>query len=223
LFTLALASPTVAGQMTIVPDRTPSLSVVGTGEVIVQPDMARVSLGVYVFDRDLRKAKASSDGSVRRLLDVASSYGVKAAEVSSSGLNIIPKYSEAKEPEFLGYEVSRSIELTLRDLSRMDGLIDEAIQAGANRDFSVALQSSQERELRQKAVSLAVDDAKAQAARLAAGFGVSLGPVRSISPGGRNSGSVSYSVSSVSFGHGAFSPGSIRLSAEISVAFLLQP
>jgi len=213
-----------SAQITLYPDPSPKLSVTGHGEVVAAPDMAVVSLGVYVLDKDLRKGKATSDVSVKRLLQVALALGAKGDDVVSSNLSIDPSYSEGKTREFLGYEISRSVEVTLRDLGKLDELVDQAIQSGANREFSVSLKSSQEAEFQRQAVALAVEDAKAQAARLASGFGVKLGTVRSISPGGER-GTTTYSASAaaISYGRGTFAPGTIRFHADVSASFLLEP
>lgn len=209
-------------QITIVPDTSRLLTAGGRATVVATPDMASVSLGVYVLDPDLRKAKGASDRIVRGLLQVADDLGLPPADVSSSALDIEPQYSDDKQPVFRAYEVSRTVEVTLRDLAKLDALIDRAIQAGANRQFAVTLQSSRERELREQAMSMAMENAKAQAARLAAGFGVKLGPVRSIRPG-LDSGNGASMGATISYGHGTFAPGTIRFEEGVSVTFLLVP
>ena len=114
------------------------------------------------------------------------------------------------------------MEVTLRDLIKLDTLIDRAIQTGANRQFAVTLQSSREKELREQALSMAIEDAKSQAARLAAGFGVKLGPVRSIRPG-LDSANALRAGATISYGHGTFAPGTIRFEEGVSITFLLDP
>ncbi len=218
---LLLRGDSVA-QVTIVPDTTSRVSVTGSGSIVVPPDMAEVTLGVYVLDRDLVKAKATSDHIVQALLRLVVSSDIPPQDVSSSALSIEPSYSEAESHEFLGYEVTRSVDLTLRDLEKLDQLIDKAIQAGANRQFRVSLKSSREKELREQALDMAIEDAKAQASRLASGFGAKLGAVRSISPGDPRSGTTMYTAASVSYGRGTFVPGTIRVEVVVSVTYELQ-
>jgi uncharacterized protein YggE len=191
--------------------------------VEAQPDIATVALGVYVLDRDLRKAKAASDATVKLLLDLTATLSIAPADVASSALNIEAQYSDADVPEFLGYAVSRSVNVTLRDLSKLDQLVDRAIDAGANREFGVELASSRLRELQDQALSAAIEDAKVQAGRLAVGFGARLGAVRQISPSSGPNTMRSASVSTITFGSGTFAPGTIKVKSEISVTFLLEP
>ena len=211
---------TVPGFAQLIPDPTPRISITGVGVVSTQPDMANVSFGIYILDRDLTRAKKESDAVMNRLLGVLASLNTQQVDISASGINIEPKYAESKASEFTGYEISRSIDVVLRDLSKLDQLIDKAIQSGANREFKVNLLSSREKELREQAVSLAIEDAKNQATRLVSGFGAKLGAVRNISTDSR--GASLYSAVSVSFGKGTFVPGTIRIEAQLSVTFLIQ-
>jgi uncharacterized protein YggE len=221
VFFIALGSQEIAGQVMFVPDPTPRLTVVGRGSIDAVPDTAKVTLGVYALEKDLRTAKSNADAAVSELLEVARSAGVSPKDVASSILSIEPKYSDAETPEFLGYEVSRSVEVTLRDLALLDKVVDQAIDAGANRQFNVVLTSSKLRELQDQAMSVAIEDARLQAARLAEGFGARLGPVRTIGPN-TGSGVASYSVAALSYGSGSFTPGSISVRSELSVTFLLE-
>jgi uncharacterized protein YggE len=218
---LLLAS-SASAQIIFAQDPTPRVTVAGMGAVEAQPDTATVILGVYVLDRDLHKAKAASDASVVRLLDVTKSLALDPRDVASSVLSIEPKYSDAPKPEFLGYEVSRSVTVTLRDLSKLDQLVDHAIDAGANRQFNVELTSSHLNELQDRAMALAVDDAKAQANRLASGFGAKLGPIRQIGPSSGSNTMRMASAATVHFGSGTFAAGTITVKSEISVTFLLE-
>jgi uncharacterized protein len=222
--TIGFLVPAVSeGQIvSMYPDTGPQISVNGVGSIDVQPDIATVLLGVFAVDRDLAKAKAVADASVRRLLQLTESLAIATPDVLSSSLSIEPQYSEGPKREFIGYEVSRSVTVTLRDLALLDRLVDQAIQAGANREFDVTLKSSRERDLREQALTLAIEDAKTQAARLATGFGARLGPVRTIRPGDR--GGTGLAVASIVVqGVGTFRPGTLRFEATLSVTFSLLP
>lgn len=208
-------------QFIFAPDTTRRVSVTGTGSVEIQPDIGSVSLGVLISDADLGTAKRAADQAVQRLLSIAERMDIAPTDLSSTTLDIRPRYSEAEVPEFLGYEVSRGVTVTLRDLSKLDDLIDSAITAGANRELYVVLRSSREREIRNQAIGLAIEDAKAQAERLAKGFGAILGPVRSIGPGDRRTSSAT--AAALSYGSGSFRPGTIRIEAEVSVTYTLEP
>lgn len=218
---LSLATPGWS-QVVFAPDPTPRVSVVGSGSVEVQPDLAKITLGVYVLNNDIRKGKTLGDAAVARLLEVAADLGVEERDVSSSALDISPSYADEDQAAFLGYEVSRSVEVTLRDLAKLDRLIDRAIDAGANRRFDVDLRTSRLAAIQDQAMELAVADAKAQASRLASGFGAKLGCIREVGPSSGGN-SMRTAIGSIQSGGGTFAPGTITIKSEIRATFLLEP
>jgi uncharacterized protein YggE len=138
--------------------------------------------------------------------------------------SVEPRYDPEHVTRLLGFEVTRSITVTLRDLAKLDALLDGAVQAGANRNFDVSVSTSQEERLRKEALQKALDDARVQASFAAERLGVRLGVVRSINltSGG---GTINTSVASAqTFGSPSakFLPGVIRISASVSVDFTLQ-
>jgi uncharacterized protein YggE len=212
-----------AGQVTFVPDQTPSVSVEGHGSITERPDTAVVAFGIYGLNQDLRTAKSAVDAAVARMIKLADTLGMDRKDISSTLLNVTPHYSEDTNHKFLGYEVTRSVDVTLRDLTKLDELTDGAVQAGANRDFNISLKLSNAAALRERAVALAVEDAKAQGLRMASAFGMRLGPVRSISPGSRGVSSATGSIYSRGLGEGTFLPSGITITADVSVRFVLVP
>lgn len=211
----------VSAQLMFVPDPTPRITVDGSGVIVTAPDEAAVSLGVYVIDRDLQKAKVVSDSAIAKLLAVAAELGLKEEHVSTSSINIDPQYSDETTPQFLGYEVSRSMDVTITDLAKLDLLIDRAIRAGANRDFNISLRSSREKELKEQALVLAAQDARRQAEKIAGALGSKVGQVRQV--GAASRGASAASASTLSYGRGTFKAANIRVEATLSITFVLEP
>ena len=213
-------------QINIVPDPARTISVTGRGSVSVVPDTATTTLGVAVRDLDLAKAKSGVDGVLQKLLALAKQLQVAEADLRTSSINIDPEYDfqEHSVRQFVGYSVSRSVTITLRDLQKLEQLLDGAIQAGANRDFDVSLSSSREAELKQEAVAKAIADAKRQAEFAAEKLGLRLGAVRNASLN-KVSGTELSSVTS-NYTRAApdarFLPGTITVNAEAFVSYLLE-
>lgn len=74
----------------------------------------------------------------------------------------------------------RTVEVTLRQLDKLNGLLDGALKAGLNEIRSVSLGVAQPDAYKDKARKAAIDDAVHQAQELAAGFHSKLGPVYSV-------------------------------------------
>lgn len=211
-------------QITIVPDTSRSIHVTGRGSVTVVPDAATVDLGVFAIDNDPKRAKAVVDTAIGRIVSLAKSLGVGTDSLRTAAVNIEPRYDAENPTRFRGYEVTRSITAMLRDLDKLDALLDGAVAAGANRNFDVTVTSSREAELKRQAMSLAIDNAKAQADLAARQLGVRVGPVRSINLNRTGIGeAVTVSSSMIVAATSArFLPGTIKVDAEVSVTFAIE-
>jgi hypothetical protein len=179
-----------------------------------------VELGVYVLHKDLAKAKTEVDGVMEKLIALAADLGIAPDQLEASPLNLYPSYSEEEVAAFLGYEVTRSLTVQLKDLSRLEPLLTAAVNAGANRNFNVRLTSSRRDELKREARRLAIEDAEAQAAAAAEQLGVTLTSVRSINldPSSRV---VTSSIGATYSWEGRFLLGDVTEKATVQIVFLL--
>lgn len=160
------------------------VSVTGEGEVKAQPDMAYVTLGVEARKPTLAAARAEVTAAVDRLLALTRELKIDPKFIDSTQLQVRPEYvwNEKESKQVLqGYFVSRQLEIELRDLERLGPLLERAVTAGANQIGGARLDSSRRKELEREALTLAVDDARADADTLARAAGVKLGPVQSLS------------------------------------------
>jgi uncharacterized protein YggE len=204
-------------QITIVPDPARTIYVAGRGVVSVVPDTAEVTLGVAVRDVELKKAKTTVDSAMQRMIAVAEHLGIVPADMRTSSMNVAPQYGDDASRRFLGYDVTRSVTVTVRDLAKLEPLLDGAIDAGANREFDVSLSSSRFAQLKQEALSKAIADCRAQAEFAAAKLGLRVGAVRSASLTKASGGFASAYVTSGP----RFLPGQITVDAEAAVTFIL--
>ncbi len=195
-----------------------TVAVSGHGEIEVEPDIADVKLGIFVFDRDLLKAKREADSKIASLVGVFKKLDVELEDVQTTNLNVRPKYKELDDNwEFLGYEVTRSVTVTVRQLMQLNDILKESIEAGANRLEGISLSSSKEQELKEQALTQAIENAKRRATRLADGFGAKVGKVVTIEAG-RDGGEVRYNLMfAPAFGDAAYHPGRIKITAEVDV------
>ncbi len=72
------------------------------------------------------------------------------------------------------------LEVTLRELDKLNSLLDGALKAGLNEIRSVSLGVAQPQSFKDKARKAAIDDATRRAQQLADGFHAKLGPVYSV-------------------------------------------
>jgi uncharacterized protein YggE len=164
------------------PDRR-MVTVSGQGEVSGAPDRARLGMAVEETSTDLKAAQARVNGVVRTYLTQARALGAKDEDLSTAGLSINSEYdySGGKGRKFVGYHVTRTITVVVRDLDKIGDYLQRATDAGINNVSNPQLESSKADDLGRQALAKAALDAQAKAKVLADALGVKLGTVRTIS------------------------------------------
>ena len=107
----------------------------GHGEVKVKPDIARLTAGVMTQAKD--QASATQDNARRMTALMAAIKSLKIADrdIQTQGYSVDPQYdyNNGHGAILTGYQVTNSVQVTLRDLTQAGTLIDRATQAGAIR------------------------------------------------------------------------------------------
>jgi hypothetical protein len=228
-------TPIAYGQNNQIP---PLITVSGQAEVRVAPDEVVFTLGVEFVNKDMLTAKRQSDDAVKQVLAIAKANGIKPEDVQTSYISVQPKYNtddleygqrSTIKREFLGYQVSKTVAITLRDISRFDSLLSDVLKAGVTHLGNLEFRDSKMREHKDQARVLAIKAAQEKARLLAGQIGQSIGPAYSIT----ESGVVPYQMANASqnridtFSGGAseqesaIAPGTISVSAQVTVSFRL--
>jgi uncharacterized protein YggE len=159
------------------------LSVVGTGQATVSPDLLTVVVQVDARGPSAAAALATDDTEAAGALTTFENGGVQAKDISTSGLTLAPQYAYPKGiPTLTGYEVDNTITATLRDISKSGAIIDAVVGSAGDAlqiesiGFSSADPSIGQNLARARAAAQAVTHARA----LARAAGQSLGPVCSL-------------------------------------------
>jgi uncharacterized protein YggE len=229
---LLILSPAVLAQNTIQP---PLITVTGQAEVRVPPDEVVFTLGVESVDKDILVAQKRTDDSVREVLAIARKNNVKPEDVQTSFISVQPKYNtddldydqrRTVKREFVGYQVSKTIAVILRDISRFDSLLSDVLRAGVTRLSNLQFRDSKIREHRDQARAMAIKAAQQKAQLLASQVGQSIGPAYSITessvtPYSNVAQNVAGAGRSDQESEGAIAPGSISVTAQVTVSFKL--
>jgi uncharacterized protein YggE len=215
----------------------PLITVSGQAEVRVPPDEVVFTLGVESIDRDILAARTRTDDRVKEVLAIARRNNLKAEDVQTSYISIQPKYNtddleyeqrRAVKREFLGYQVSKTIAVILRDISRFDSLLSDVLKAGVTRLSNVEFRDSQIRKHKDQARAMAMKAAQEKANLMAREIGQSIGPAYSITEGGgdyaaRNATQnlSSFVLPDSSDRESAIAPGLISVTTQVTVRFRL--
>lgn len=157
----------------------PHLSTSGYGEVVATPDMAEFTVRVVETTMTAEQAKQSVDKVVSDFLDELAEQDVGKDNITSSNLYLSPQYHYPKEgkPELVGYRASRTVNVTVDDLAKLNQYLDIALNAGINQVDNISLKVKDSAKYREQARMAAIKDANSKADSLAKGFGHKLGSV----------------------------------------------
>lgn len=156
-----------------------TITVVGSGTVRGNPDVANVDVGVDVFSANVTEAFAEANSKLEGIVAALTELGVAPEDIQTSNLSVysMNRYNPEKGLDESGYQVSNTVHVIVRDVNLAKDVIDAAINAGATSlyglSFDIADRSSLESDARVKAM----EDAKARAEEYASLIGGSLGNV----------------------------------------------
>jgi uncharacterized protein len=138
-----------------------TIVVSGTGRVAVQPDTADLRLGVSISRPTVETARSDAAATMEAILAAIQKAGVARRDVRTAILSVQPRYDyrDGKAPVLTGYELANSVEVTVRDLATLGGVIDGTLAAGATSmdglSFRLADTAPAERDARVQAMAAA--------------------------------------------------------------------
>jgi uncharacterized protein YggE len=163
----------------------PSITVSGTGEVLVEPDHA--SLVIAIESEGSTSAAAAADNAriTRAVTTALVSAGAQRGELATSDYAVQPQwqYPNSGPPRRTGYRASTAIRIADVQLARLGQWIDAALSAGAARIEQLQFEPRDAAGARRRALALAVANARADATAVAEAAGGALGPLQEISTG----------------------------------------
>lgn len=154
------------------------ISVVATGEALVAPDMAVVSLTVSGKGRELGPTRDDVNRRTSEVLARLRQLGVADADLNAPDVGINPEYDYRKTGQKLvGYLVTRAVSARVRELDTLGPVLDGVVAAGANEVHGAQMTASDPSTAEHEALRAAVEAARAKAAAIADAAGVTLSGV----------------------------------------------
>lgn len=182
LVSLLFALPAAADQ-----PPTPTLTASGDGSVMVVPDIAVVTIGVASRARTAGAALAQNSTDLAKAIAAIKAAGVDEKDIATSGFGIDPVYAEPKAgevsqaPAIIGYSVSNSVTVTIRDIGKSGGILDQVVAAGANQVTGISFSIADAKSANDAALKSAIAEALARGTLMADAAGVKLVRVLSVS------------------------------------------
>ncbi len=204
---------------------TRSITVNGDGVVHVAPDIVTVNLGVLTQNRDVVQAVSDNNKAAQAILQAVRQAGIAETDVRTTFFNVSiqqpPPTPEGTPSGESIYWANNNLEVTVRQLDKLGGLLQAAVDAGANQiqgvTYAVADPSAAQAQARAKAMA----DARARAELLAKAAGVTLGAPININTNTFLPGA--YAAYSAGMGGGMpVASGMLDVQAQVTVTFSLR-
>lgn len=210
----------------------------GSATVNVSADIAKVSLGVESREETVSAARQAAAQAMDQVIAELTVLGVAEDDIVTTSFDIHPQttwvevsdsLSRHSEPRIIGYVVSNSVQVTVRDIDNLGNVVDSAAEAGGNLirvnsiSFTVADPSEFGEEIRQAAAA----DALAKADIYARAMGATLGQLVYLSEIGSSAPvTVNYARAESAAFDGGFAPtpinaGETSLSVTVQAVFAI--
>lgn len=179
---------------------TNTISVTGTGEVFAAPDIANISFTVREESKKVADAQEKATVKIKAALASVRKIGVADKDIKTQNYSSYPKYEWQEgtvscmgvncppyrpgKQVIVGYEVSQTVTLKVRNLELVNGLIDTLATAGVTELQGPNFAIDKEDDLKAEARKQAIEKARTKAEVLARDLGVTLVRVVSFSEGG---------------------------------------
>lgn len=174
-----------------------SFSVSGEGKVVAVPDIAQFSLELITEgEKNLGATQKINTEQTNKVMTFLKDKGVDAKDIISLSYNVEPRYQyyncsgdgelarPCPPPAIVGYTVRHSVQVKVRDFSKIGDLLSGVVNAGANSVSQLSFTIDDPTELRNQARAEAIAKAKATAVATANAGGFTLGRLLGIEEGG---------------------------------------
>jgi len=156
-----------------------TIQVNGQSRIPVPADQVVISFAVETEASTAREATTQNAQRMDAVISALRGAGIQGLKIETFGYALRPEYEMSREVAgtrvIAGYRAQNNIRVTVPDVNAAGGLLDRAIDAGANRVSSLQFQASDTREARLRALQEAVGHARQEAEAIASAMGVTLG------------------------------------------------
>ncbi|MEM8981379.1 MAG: SIMPL domain-containing protein [Pseudomonadota bacterium] len=198
------------------------IHVSGAGEVLIVPDIATISFEIKKIGNVAAAMKSELDEISAAVMKVARSAGVAEKDISATSVLMVPntRYNKGNSQSIDGVIATRSMTIIVRDLTSLADITNGALDAGINTISQIQLDTTERANLEDRALDLAVADARRLGKRLADGFGVELGSAFNVRAIGRHSARPEIARTTLlKSGDDSYSTGEMTIRREVEVSF----
>jgi uncharacterized protein len=209
-----------------------AVRVVGQATVSAKADRAELTLGVTTDKKTATAATQENERKMEQVLAAIKKEIGSDGDIKTSQISVTPRFPDSNRASrataILGYTVSNTLLVRVNDIKAVGRILDRALEAGANTVDRVAFTLKDPEAAQNEALRAATAKARARALAMAEGLFLRVGQVLSVSEGVGDSynpleGFDKFKVESKPAGNVTVEPGSVDVTATVTVTFALTP
>lgn len=169
-----------------------TITISAQGEIFSQPNLAIINFSVISEAKSVEEAMQSNTSKMNAIIGFMKEEGeIEERDLRTIGFRIAPLYEwqnnnntlptiyppineNNKKRVLVGYEVHQTLEVRIRDISKVGMIIEGGTRLGANQIDALQFTINNEEELKSQARGLAIEKAKNQAKIIAEQLGIEL-------------------------------------------------
>lgn len=160
---------------------THTIQVAGKGEMMIQPDVAYLNVGVRAEGATSQAAQAEAAKVMAKIQSALQANGIAKEDIQTIQFTSFPRYEWEKDRRvFKGFEVTHILRVTSRDLAKVGEVLDAVTVAGANQIDNIQFATEKAAEYEGAVLQKAMDHALKKASVLASASGKKIKDVVSI-------------------------------------------
>jgi len=220
--TTLLAAPALAD------DFPSAITVSGEATVSAAPDLAQIDAGVANDAKTAKEASDANNAAMGKVLLALKGAGIPEKDYQTSRLSLQPQYAPNRSTgasPVVGFRASNRVTVKIRDVTKVAGIIDTLVSAGANDIGNISFEVTQSSKLLDDAREQAVADARRKAEIYAKATGVTLGAPLSVSEGSAPMPLFKARMTAAApmAAPAAVAPGEETLSVTVNVSWAIKP
>ena len=171
-----LAGPIPFSVNSVTINKSDTFNVTGEGKVSITPDIAIINAGITADGATVKTVQSQINSVINKVSDAIKDLGVKREDIQTVNYNINPKYDFASGSQRVtGYTASTTLTIKVKELDKVNQVIDAATDNGANQINGLSFDLSDRTKAENEARSKAVEDAKRKAENVSKVAGFKLG------------------------------------------------
>jgi len=202
-----------------VPQTIATLEVIGRAAISVKPDVALIAFTVETNARQASEAVSGNAQQTETLLNALRKVMGSDDKLQTTSFNLQPVFEKDDRLRPSGYRVGNRVTIETVQMGKIGDFIDAAAASGAGKINNLQFRTTREAEYRSEAALLAVEQARADAQKLAHAAVVALGRVLRIRYTPHGAPGVYYEKTALAMSHTPIEIGDLTIEAEVNMVF----